>query len=466
VNNVNASGPYNFQSSKTINETLNGLNELSGAGALKILALRRDDAAWTVILQRYGVEILQVTRRILGEESLAEDASQETLLQIRDRADQFKGGNLPPAQAEAAARNWIMRIACNTALDILRTRKRAKHREEVVAYRDEPIEVETMFEAQEREKLANMVRGELAQMSEKQRRPLMLHFFGGLSYEQIAQELRCTMGAARVRVHRALSKLRERMNALGVMFTAAALYALIEGLQNSVVHAAEAALSPERMMQWQGLLNTAQTATCNFASDPHTPLLIRTGYAAAVAVLCGSLTFSTTGTFSTQRPQDQRHRSPPPQKTAPVIELACFERLPSTNLTGLPGFKAVPPSAESVETRFSKMLNERTRVQHPVISKRTEETAVQKVSLIAQLKLLKMMQQGINQRIESLQKELSASSKFDKNTASDAIREINTRLEKAASEQEEVARLLGLLATEIETGLSNTIHVPETGNGN
>src|SRR5687768_15801406 len=98
----------------------------TSATALRRLAAGRDAESWAVILKLHGTDILNTTRRILGDAALAEDACQETLLQIRDRAGQFRGNG---PDADASARNWIMRIACNTALHMLRQRKRAHKRD-------------------------------------------------------------------------------------------------------------------------------------------------------------------------------------------------------------------------------------------------------------------------------------------------------------------------------------------------
>src|SRR6185295_1152851 len=106
----------------------------SSVGALKRLAQGRDAEAWEVLLNRHGGEIFRACRKILGEEALAEDACQETLLQLRDRAGQFRGGAQDP---ERLARAWIMRTACTTALQMLRKRRLDQAREQTHARRKE-----------------------------------------------------------------------------------------------------------------------------------------------------------------------------------------------------------------------------------------------------------------------------------------------------------------------------------------
>src|SRR5437868_15413937 len=95
-------------------ESVEQLEAISTADALRRLARGTDDRAWSAVLNRHGVDILRASRRILGDAMSAEDACQETLLQIRDRAGQFRGRS-DVHSPDATARNWIMRIACNTA---------------------------------------------------------------------------------------------------------------------------------------------------------------------------------------------------------------------------------------------------------------------------------------------------------------------------------------------------------------
>ncbi|MCZ7648411.1 MAG: hypothetical protein M5U26_24655 [Planctomycetota bacterium] len=79
---------------------------MNSAEALKRLARQRDLEAWTVLLERHGAAIQRVSRRILGDDALAEDACQETLLQLRDRAGAFTprpSMPRPPRQAGSSA---------------------------------------------------------------------------------------------------------------------------------------------------------------------------------------------------------------------------------------------------------------------------------------------------------------------------------------------------------------------------
>src|SRR3990170_1639674 len=91
-------------------------NATGTAEALAILAKCRDQAAWEVVVRAHGNCVLNVARRITRDGELAEDACQETFLQLRDSAAQFDPRCADP---EKAARAWILRIAVNRSFSLL-----------------------------------------------------------------------------------------------------------------------------------------------------------------------------------------------------------------------------------------------------------------------------------------------------------------------------------------------------------
>lgn len=144
---------------------------IATAEALGRLARARDGEAWGVLLERHGPAVDRVCRRILGDETLAEDACQETWLQVRALAGRFRvrGGDV--SAHEAAARGWVLAIAANVALHMLRKRRRDRKRDDAHA----PARTEASSEedaAMERER-AEAVQRELAALNEADRTPIV-----------------------------------------------------------------------------------------------------------------------------------------------------------------------------------------------------------------------------------------------------------------------------------------------------
>lgn len=233
--------------------------------ALRRLAASQDPEAWSAILETHGPGILNVARRITGDDALAEDVCQESLLQIRAHAGQYRpvGG---PTEQEATARGWIMRVACFTAFKMLRARERAQRREALTARPTSTQHSSAADVALSREE-KELIRHEVNALPETSREALCLHFYGGLTYAELASNLACSTEAVKKRVQRGLEQLRSRLVSRGLII---GLGALTLQLSGGVAEAAEIAgvtgavgtlaqaLDPQRHAAWQALLNGTQ----------------------------------------------------------------------------------------------------------------------------------------------------------------------------------------------------------------
>jgi RNA polymerase sigma-70 factor, ECF subfamily len=191
------------------------------ASALARLARSRDPEAWADLLAGCGADIQAVARRLAGNAALADDAVQETLLQLRDQAGKFVTSEAAP---DDAARRWILRVTANTTLQLLRSRKRALARDRAAGadHRQQTSAAEP-HQHIERDETAASVRAALAELPETSRTPLVLHCVAGLGFSEIAAELRVPIGTAKTRVRRALEALRRRLKPLAGALSVAEL---------------------------------------------------------------------------------------------------------------------------------------------------------------------------------------------------------------------------------------------------
>jgi len=201
-------------------------NETQGTAALlQRLAKERTHDAWAMLLERHGVDILGVARRVLRDPSLAEDASQETLLQLREYAGRFEA---PDVNADQSARAWIIQVAYRVALNMLRSRRRGAERE----VRKAVAGVQTRGDSgpDGYDERMEPVLNALEHLPEKYREPLALHFLGELDYEQLGGTLRCSAATAKMRVHRGLERLRERLGFAGLVLSVGMLDGILKEL--------------------------------------------------------------------------------------------------------------------------------------------------------------------------------------------------------------------------------------------
>lgn len=147
----------------------------------------------------FGPAIYRVALSVVRDPALAEDVTQDTLLRAWLNLASYRG--------DAPLRNWVLRIAHNTAVSALRQR------------RDQVIDPATMPESAatggssdvERNVAGRMMMGELWQaldrLDQTTRAIVVLREVEGLTYEDIAATLDLPLPTVRTRLFRARRQL-------------------------------------------------------------------------------------------------------------------------------------------------------------------------------------------------------------------------------------------------------------------
>jgi RNA polymerase sigma factor (sigma-70 family) len=200
--------------------------------ALASIAHGRDTAAWALVVERHGAMVAAICQRICGPGALADDACQETWLLLPRVAGQFRALDCE-VEDEALAAAWIRRIAANVALTLLRRQRRANARDGRAM-----THLETQDDHAHDSEALHLA---LAKLSERARQPLVLMYFGGLDYPRLAASIGCSIPAARVRVHRAIEKLRHYLPSqaspmIGLLAGATALQSPAAVTRDHLVH--------------------------------------------------------------------------------------------------------------------------------------------------------------------------------------------------------------------------------------
>lgn len=180
------------------------------------LAATRSPEAWAMLVARHGAELHRAARAVAGPH-LADDAVQEALIAVARHAHCFR---LRDPDADAAVGRWLGRIAANCAANLVRGARRRQRHEMFV-----PTPVE-LCDTDEDPRLAPL-RCCLAELPEAQRRLILLRHVHELGDAELAQVLACTPGAARVRLHRAMEALRQRLARIGCAVALALLTDLL-----------------------------------------------------------------------------------------------------------------------------------------------------------------------------------------------------------------------------------------------
>jgi RNA polymerase sigma-70 factor (ECF subfamily) len=161
-----------------------------------------DELAFGHIVEAYERPVYNLCYRMLGDQTLAEDAAQETFLKA------FLG--LKRYDPKRVFVNWLLSIASHHCIDRLRRRRLKlvplESEKGVIDVVDTVPGPEGVLARAEQEQ---EIRQSLLQLANKDRAAIVLFYWHGLSYVEIAETLSLTPGAVKSRLHRARRTLAE-----------------------------------------------------------------------------------------------------------------------------------------------------------------------------------------------------------------------------------------------------------------
>ncbi len=162
-------------------------------------------AAGEELARRYHQTLLRYLQRLIGSDHVAEELHQQTWLSVLEHSAKFDGSS-----SAGGFKAWLFRIATNKAHDHWRSSGRERSAkqglklmgEEQAAAADHGLEG-----TEQQEKL----RQAIGELPDAQREVLMLRYYSNLKFVEIAQIIGCPLNTALGRMHKAMLKLREKM---------------------------------------------------------------------------------------------------------------------------------------------------------------------------------------------------------------------------------------------------------------
>ena len=149
-----------------------------------------DGSGFTILYEKLGKKVFSLVFSILSDRSAAEDATQETFYKILRFAGNYRKGENASA--------WIMAIARNTAIDIVRRRRDVSADEDAIEAVPEDGDFTEALAVNELLKVLN----------ETDRNIVILKAVDGFRFKEIGKIVGLTPAAAQKRYRRALKTLR------------------------------------------------------------------------------------------------------------------------------------------------------------------------------------------------------------------------------------------------------------------
>ncbi len=233
-----------------------GGGDTTGAELVAVFRATGSQAAFEEIVRRYGGMVFATCNAVTKDRHDAEDVAQAVFLTlaVQVRTHDLEIRKLGP---------WLAKVAHRLALDHRKSAKRRKAREERHGLESQNHRSESGDHAagMAHDDLRRVLSEELDRLPPRYRMPLILHYYGGMTREQMARELNCKPATLGVRIFRGREMLSSRLAGRGVVLGAAVLsLVLAETIRGTVAESA--------------LRRAAWAAAASAATSSYSPMVI------------------------------------------------------------------------------------------------------------------------------------------------------------------------------------------------
>jgi len=158
-----------------------------------------DNDSFSQLVDLYSKRLYGYFYRLSGNRALSDDLLSELFVKLVKKISSYKGGSFD---------GWIFRIASNIFTDHLRAKQKQKKLIENKVLMLESASVG--LKSSDKYSLDKLQR-QLDKLDEKTKELIVLRFYSGLSFKEIAQIRKEPIGTTLSKLHRAVAKLRESM---------------------------------------------------------------------------------------------------------------------------------------------------------------------------------------------------------------------------------------------------------------
>src|SRR5260370_14127968 len=226
---------------------------MNGTDLLADFRANRSEGAFTELVRRYTNLVYSVAKRRLSNVSLAQEVTQTVFIRLAKAAPKLRG------DAELAA--WLHRTTVHVSIDLWRSEFRRRVREEKAAAMQTDVDENVTWN-----EIAPVVDEALNELNDVERQAILLRFFDHKTMRELGAALGVSEDAAKMRVSRALDRLRTQMGGRGVACSATGLGTL---RADRSVEAAPSSLVPALMFLSFPIPPSASRAPRFLCSLPH-----------------------------------------------------------------------------------------------------------------------------------------------------------------------------------------------------
>ncbi|WP_199433333.1 ECF RNA polymerase sigma factor SigK [Qaidamihabitans albus] len=173
------------------------------AEELLVEVAKGDERAFEQLYDRLAGPVFGLVRRILRDHAQSEEVAQEVLVELWRTATRY-------SPDKGSALNWAMTLAHRRAVDRVRSARASTDREQRATFeagRGRPFDEvsEAVTASWERQQ----VRRCLSHLTELQRESVLLAYYQGYTYREVAEVLSAPQGTIKTRLRDGLIRLRD-----------------------------------------------------------------------------------------------------------------------------------------------------------------------------------------------------------------------------------------------------------------
>ncbi len=186
-------------------------------------AAGRSESAFAEVVSRHTNLVYSVALRRVGNAQLAEEITQAVFIILAQKAASLRDGTI--------LSGWLYRTTCYVAGHALKQEHRRQRREQEACMESLSNQTESEVSPQ----MMPLLEPAMLRLSQTDRDALVLRYFEGRSLREVAGALGVSEAAAKMRLNRALEKMRTYFSRCGVVSSTAAIAGVIS------VHSVQAA---------------------------------------------------------------------------------------------------------------------------------------------------------------------------------------------------------------------------------
>lgn len=161
--------------------------------------LERAENSLAEIYRRHGGAVFGLSRRVLNDDSLAEDVTQEIFLRLWNEPQRFDA-------ERGTLRSYLNRQSHSRSIERVRSEEARRRREDRSV--ESAIAESTATESEVLAAIeSDRVRGALDRLDQKERRVIVLAYYGGHSYREVATRLGLPEGTVKSQMRAGLRHL-------------------------------------------------------------------------------------------------------------------------------------------------------------------------------------------------------------------------------------------------------------------